>query len=465
MSPVHSPTTGVSSFRTRRRPARPTTASLFCATAERVIPPASPSDISPKKVASEPAPATTGPDGSSSGSPAADCPPPSRFSSGPLGCSDGRTRTADVRLPDRADASFGGGATAGLVGIARLAASSPPAETQRKSTERPEYFLLPVKSILNRCDSNRVPFEWTINPYRGCEFGCRYCYARYTHEYMELDGGEFEKKIFVKKDAAPLLAYDISHKYSYASQRSGGQQPEHIAIGTATDPYQPVEREHGVTRACLEELAKREGLSISIITKSNQIVRDIDVLKKIAARSTLQINITVTTLRTRVARLLEPRAPRPDVRLAAVKQLQEANLLVGVSASPLLPGITDGEGELEAVAAAAKEAGARWFFSGVLFLMPSSAKQFLPFVREKFPRLAQQYDRWYSRNGYAPEEYRRAASERVARLRVKLGFASRPWIEPARTTSCAQLSLSWNSAAGASGSSGATAGLQSSAPG
>ncbi|HEV3374081.1 MAG TPA: radical SAM protein [Candidatus Acidoferrum sp.] len=374
---------------------------------------------------------------------------------GSQNCADSPIETAAARLPERANAFFGERAAAELVGIARLAASSPPAETRRKSTERPEYFLLPVKSILNRCDSNRVPFEWTINPYRGCEFGCRYCYARYTHEYMELDGGEFEKKIFVKKDAAPLLAYDLSHKYSYASEKSGGTQPEHIAIGTATDPYQPAESEHGVTRACLEELARREGLSVSIITKSNQIVRDIDVLRKIATRSTLQINITVTTLRPRLARLLEPRAPRPDVRLAAVKRLREADLLVGVSASPLLPGITDGEGELEAVAAAAKEAGAQWFFSGVLFLMPSSAKQFLPFVREKFPRLAQQYDRWYARNGYAPEEYRRAASERVARLRAKLGFASRPWVEPARTT-CTQLSLSWNAAAVASGSSEAT---------
>src|SRR5208282_3890521 len=107
-----------------------------------------------------------------------------------------------------------------LVGIARLAANSPPAESQRKSAEKPEYFLLPVKSILNRCDSVRVPFEWTINPYRGCEFGCKYCYARYTHEYMEIDGGEFERKIFVKKDAAPLLAYDVSHKYSYESESS-----------------------------------------------------------------------------------------------------------------------------------------------------------------------------------------------------------------------------------------------------
>jgi DNA repair photolyase len=444
MSPVHSTTTGVSSFRIRRRPARPTTAPLFCASAEQMAPPVSPSDLSPKQEASEPAPVTTGLDESSFGRPTADCPPPSRATRGSQSCADARTGTAGVLPPERADAFFGGRVTAGLVGIARLAASSPPAETRRKSGERPEYFLLPVKSILNRCDSNRVPFEWTINPYRGCEFGCRYCYARYTHEYMELDGAEFEKKIFVKKDAASLLAYDISHKYSYASENSGGQQPEHIAIGTATDPYQPAEREHGVTRACLEELARREGLSISITTKSNQIVGDIDVLRQIAARSTLFLNITVTTLRPRLARLLEPRAPRPDLRLAAVKQLREADLMVGVSAAPLLPGITDREGDLEGLAAAAKAAGAQWFFTNVLFLMPSSAKEFLPFLREKFPKLAKQYDQWYSRNGYAPEEYRQKISARVREIRQKIGLASRPWDEMRRTTPRAQMSLTWD---------------------
>src|SRR5437773_9214930 len=114
---------------------------------------------------------------------------------------------------------------------------------------------------------------------------------------MELDGSEFERKIYVKKDAAPLLAWDVGHKYSYSSEASGGARPDHIAIGTATDPYQPAEREYGVTRACLEELAKREGLSVSIITKSNQIVRDIDVLQRIAERSNLGIDITITTLR------------------------------------------------------------------------------------------------------------------------------------------------------------------------
>src|SRR5882724_10389816 len=349
--------------------------------------------------------------------------------------------TADCPLPEFPTSH------APLVGIARLAAEAPAADTKRKSLEKPEYFFLPVKSILNKCDSARVPFDWTINPYRGCEFACKYCYARYTHEYMEIDGGEFERKIFVKQDAAALLRHDVDRKYSHASKASGYTKAEHIAIGTATDPYQPAEREYGVTRACLEELAKREGLSVSIITKSNQIVRDIDVLQRIAERSNLGIDITITTLRAGLTRLLEPRAPRPDLRLAAVKQLCEAGLAVGVSASPLIPGITDHAGDLEAVAEAAKGAGAQWFFSGVLFLMSSSAKQFLPFVREKFPRLAKQYERWFAKNGYAPEEYRRKASERVARIREKYGFRSRPWVENKRTATCSQLSLGWDTAA------------------
>jgi DNA repair photolyase len=329
-----------------------------------------------------------------------------------------------------------------LVGIARLAANSAPAQTSRRSPEKPEYFVLPVKSILNRCDSDRVPFDWTINPYRGCEFGCTYCYARYTHEYMEIDGAEFERKIFVKKDAAVLLAGDISRKYSYASKASSYTEAEHIAIGTATDPYQPAEREYQVTRACLEELAKREGLSVSIVTKSNQVVRDIDVLRVISGKSALSINLTITTLRPRLARLLEPRAPRPDLRLSAVKQLRDAGLNVGVSACPLLPGIN--EEELEPIAAACKGAGAQWFFSGVLFLMPTSAKQFLPFIRKKFPKLARQYEQWYTANGYAPEEYRKKISQRVADIRQKFGFSTRPWEGMRPAMRPAQMSLGWD---------------------
>jgi len=402
--------------------------------------PVYPDAQSPKQEAGRDlAPIAAGPGVSISSHPGlADCPPP---------CSRTAPVVSETMAAGDAQRRFDGqtrNSETPLVGIARLAASSPCAETSRASEQRPEYFLLPVRSILNKCDSNRVPFEWTINPYRGCEFACKYCYARYTHEYMELDGGEFEKKIFVKQNAAPLLAQDVARKYSY--QRADGR-PEHIAIGTATDPYQPAEREYGVTRACLEELAKREGLSVSVITKSNQIVRDIDVLKRIAARSELSLNITVTTLRTRLARLLEPRAPRPDLRLAAVKQLHQAGLRVGVSASPLIPGITDREGELEAVAAAAKDAGAQWFFSGVLFLMPSSAKQFLPFVREKFPKLAKQYEQWYAKNGYAPEEYRKKIGDRVARIRLEHGFHNRPFEELQRKVQSRQLSLGLNTAA------------------
>jgi DNA repair photolyase len=424
MSPVHS--LSAPSFRTRRHHALSTTAGLF---------PECPEAVSPMQVVQGPAPATD-PRGSISNQETADCPPASRTQHGNQNRETGPIRNVTAVPTERAHAR--------LVGIARLAASSPPAETQRKSAEKPEYFVLPVKSILNRCDSKRVPFEWTINPYRGCEFGCKYCYARYTHEYMELDGSEFERKIYVKKDAAPLLAWDVANKYSYESEGSGGKRPDHIAIGTATDPYQPAEREYGVTRACLEELARKEGLSVSIITKSNQIVRDIDVLQRIAERSNLGIDITITTLRAGLTRLLEPRAPRPDLRLAAVKQLREAGLPVGVSASPLIPGITDRDGDLEAVAGAAKEAGAQWFFSGVLFLMPSSAKQFLPFVREKFPRLARQYEEWYAKNGYAPEEYRKKASQRVAKIREKFGFATRPWVEPKGKVRCSQMTLSWD---------------------
>jgi hypothetical protein len=258
MSPVHSLPTA--DFSIRRRPVRNSAKRLFRATAEQSTLPYCPDETSPNDRTSGLAPAEIGPSGNEAGRTTADCPPPSSAVPGSQSQAHGWAR--DGAVP--------------LVGIARLAASSKPAETHRTSRERPEYFLLPVKSILNSCDSKRVPFEWTINPYRGCEFGCKYCYARYTHEYMELDGAEFEKKIFVKKNAAPLLAWDVAQKYSYASKSSGGTEPEHIAIGTATDPYQPAEREYGVTRACLQELAKREGLSISITTKSSQVVRDID---------------------------------------------------------------------------------------------------------------------------------------------------------------------------------------------
>ena len=299
------------------------------------------------------------------------------------------------------------------VGIARLAASSPLADSKRGA----EYFLLPARSILNRCDSDRVPFTWTVNPYRGCEFGCKYCYARYTHEYMELDGGEFERKIFVKQDAGGMAFREL---------RSNAVRGEHIAIGTATDPYQPAERDFGATRAILEEMAELEGLSVSITTKSDQVVRDLDILKRIHERSRLSVNLSVTTPRRGLARLLEPRAPRPDLRIGAVRTLRQAGIAAGILVMPVLPGLTDRIADLEILARAARDAGACWFAANVLFLMPASRKQFFPFLAEKFPKLSRQYQDWYTGSGYAPESYRVEISERFAHLRRKYGLETRP---------------------------------------
>src|SRR5262249_14987840 len=160
-----------------------------------------------------------------------------------------------------------------LVGIARLASHG---ESLREG-HNVEYFTLPAKSVLNRCVSKRgVPFEWTINPYRGCEFGCKYCYARYTHEFMAISHGiAFEQKSYVKQHTEELLRQELRQV----------KDGESIAIGAATDPYQPAEKRYEVTRGILEEIARHDGLHVGIITKSNSILRDIDVLKAVSAKN------------------------------------------------------------------------------------------------------------------------------------------------------------------------------------
>src|SRR5579862_4961058 len=340
----------------------------------------------------------------------------------PRGRRKDSTPTLFPDVPNHRDSGPGAllppGSVPERVGIARLAFSSPLADAKRGT----EYFLLPVKSILNHCESTRVPFSWTVNPYRGCEFGCQYCYARYTHEYMELDTADFEKKIYVKQDAGPLAGRDLGMEKI---------QGEHIAIGTATDPYQPAEREFGATRAILEQMAARKGLSISITTKSDQVLRDVDLLKRIGQHSCISVNLSITTLRTRLARMLEPRAPRPDLRLNAVRELRRAGISAGVFAMPVLPGITDREEDLDALARGARDAGAQWFAASVLFLMPSAQKQFLPFLDEKFPKLARRYREWFSHATYAPEAYRREISARVSALRKKYDLGVRP-LDPGR---------------------------------
>ena len=297
-----------------------------------------------------------------------------------------------------------------LVGIARLASEG---ESLREG-HNVEYFTLPAKSLLNRCTSGRgMPFTWTINPYRGCEFGCQYCYARYTHEFMELrDGREFEQKIYVKQQTSELLRHDLK------KVKTG----EGIALGTATDPYQPAERRYQVTQGILEEFARHRGFEVGIVTKSNLIVRDLDLLREVSRNNILSVHITITTLDVELARILEPRAPRPDLRVDAVRQLSEAGISVGVSCSPVLPGITDSPANLEAVIRAAAAAGARHIFGGPLFLKPCSAAVFLPFLEKNFPQLVQNYHSRYQDRSFLPPSYGKRIAQLIASLRQKYGI-------------------------------------------
>ena len=299
-----------------------------------------------------------------------------------------------------------------LVGIAKLAAQG---ESIRQG-HLVEYFTLPARSLLNRCVSRRaLPFTWTINPCRGCEFACKYCYARYTHEFMEMrDGVDFERKIYVKQQAAWLLRRDLKKV----------KPGEEIAIGTATDPYQPAEKRFQVTRGILEELALHSGLELGIVTKSDLIGRDIDVLLQVSQRNALFVNLTITTLDTDLARILEPRAPRPDLRLDAVRGLNAAGIAAGVICAPVLPGITDSPAALDALVRATRQAGGKYIFANPLFLKPCSASVFLPFLEREFPHLVADYRKRFAARAFVSPAYSQRISELMAKLRVKHGIST-----------------------------------------
>jgi len=299
-----------------------------------------------------------------------------------------------------------------LVGIARIAAEG---ESLREG-HNVEYFTLETRSLLNRVMSGRnLPFAWAINPYRGCEFACKYCYARYTHEFMELrDGVDFERKIFIKQHAAELIRSELKKV----------KRGEEIAIGTATDPYQPAERRFEVTRAILEEIARHSGLTIGIVTKSNLVTRDAEILRRVGEHNRICVNVTVTTVDVDLARKLEPRAPRPDLRLEAVRQLNLAGVDAGVICAPVLPEITDRPRDLEALVKAARGVGAKYIYANPLFLKPCSAAVFLPFVAEHFPALVELYRTRYADRAFLPKGYGQRLSELMAALRRKHGFGS-----------------------------------------
>jgi len=226
---------------------------------------------------------------------------------------------------------------------------------------------------------------------------------------MELrDPADFERKIYLKQSAAWLLRQELrSMKHNSP-----------IAIGTATDPYQPIERRAGITRSILEVLAGECGLSLAIVTKSTLIERDINVLQQISAKNDLTIHITITTHKAGLARVLEPRAPRPDLRFRTVRRLREAGLRAGVMCSPLMPGITDTAAALDTMARKSREVDASFFFSNPLFLKPCSKATFLYFVHEHFPQLDDLYAKRYE-EAFVSRAYQKRVGDLVTAVRKK----------------------------------------------
>jgi DNA repair photolyase len=291
-----------------------------------------------------------------------------------------------------------------------------------------------VRSILNKSVSKRrLWMGWSINPYRGCEFGCRYCYARYTHEFLApkpsasagsdstgagvdlRDPETFERLIFMKQNAAWLLEQELRKI----------NPSDAIALGTATDPYQPIERRARITRSLLEVFARRSGYSLGIVTKSKLIERDIDLLLEIGRRNTLIVHLTITTPNAELARILEPRAPRPDLRFQAVKRLREAGIRTGILCAPLLPGITDSEEAIDEMARRAAEVNASFFVANPLFLKPRSRPTYLSFVREHFPSLEADYERRFAHADFAAKPYSQKLAAIVERARRRHGLGRR----------------------------------------
>ena len=299
-----------------------------------------------------------------------------------------------------------------LTGIARLAAEGSVLDTKR----RVEYRTLPTRKWLNRCDSRRVPFHWSVNPYRGCEYGCKYCYARFTHEFLERrDVAAFETEIYAKD-------WDST---AFAEELKAVKPGQIVGIGTATDPYQPAERKFNRTRAILEAMRSVRGISIFITTKSNLVTRDIPFLKQLSEHNEVGVTLTVTTMDRDLARLIEPFAPAPELRMQAVRKLNVSGVSAAVIANPVLPLLTDSEENLEGVAKAAKLAGSSEFGANVLFLMLSAQRVFFPFLAEQFPELLRRYEANYAAGAYLKGAYPDRIRMLVKGIRERVGIPPR----------------------------------------
>jgi len=268
---------------------------------------------------------------------------------------------------------------------------------------------------LNLPPGNPLPFRWTLNPYRGCQHACTYCFARGSHEHLGYDSGrDFDTRVIVKVNLPEVLRQDLSRP---------SWRRELIAIGTACDPYQAAELKYSLTHRTLRVL--RDGANpASITTKSPFVIRDADVLEDLTKVAEVSVNFSVATLDEDVWRRIEPGTALPSKRLQAMEALAARGVRVGVMLAPVLPGLTDAPESLEAVVRAARDHGASFVHDNVLYLKPGTKEWFMPFLREAYPHLAERYAKYY-RGVYAPRTYTQEVHRVIDGLRRKFGLVPR----------------------------------------
>jgi DNA repair photolyase len=276
------------------------------------------------------------------------------------------------------------------------------------------YVETQAKSILNAVQG--MAFRWSANPYRGCVHGCHYCFARRYHAYLDLGTGEdFTGVILVKVNAVSVLRAELSRP---------GWQRAMVAVGTATDPYQPIEGRYRLTRGILEALADAR-TPASVVTKGPMVIRDRDVLMAVRDRAAVSVCVSLTTLEPDLWRRLEPGTAPPHQRLRAVASLAAAGIPVGVLLAPIVPGLTTHRGNLEAVVRGAAEHGASFLGAGVLHLEPGVREHFDGFLSAEAPELLPLYRRLYP-GTRAPAGVQQSLETTVAELRQRHGLADRP---------------------------------------
>jgi DNA repair photolyase len=289
-----------------------------------------------------------------------------------------------------------------------------------------EYREEPCKSALNR--TKGMPFDWTLNPYMGCVHRCTFCYVRAFELRADRPAdARYGTSIRVKVNVAHVLRQELARR---SWQREG------VAIGAATDPYQPAEGRYRLTRACLEALVEAE-TPFSIITRSPLVVRDIDVLRQAEA----SVMFSVPTLDLDVWRRTEPSTPPPRQRLRALSRLVEAGIRASVGMAPVLPGISDSPAQLAEVVRAAREAGACGIWANVLYLKPGTREHFLECLARDWPELVPDYERLYATRAYLPRAATEPVRSQVRELGRSLGVRDRRPPRPPRPPPQEQLSL------------------------